>query len=121
MFHGDGNQAIPIDTIIMEMANIILGILKSDIMVVMSWGIHNVVVIESGIRFAVQGFLHQGDVEVVYDEGWDLFCVSVLNADGSVKEKKDGIYADGLIDCIDRLVEYCPEYESRVKQTYGLA
>lgn len=105
----------------MNMANIILGILKSDIMVVMSWGFHNVVVIENGIRFSVQGFLHHGEVEVVYDEGWDLFTVSIINADGSVKEKMDGIYADGLIDSIDRLVEYCPQYESKVKQTYGIA
>ena len=105
----------------MEMSKLILDVLKSNLMVVMSWGFHNALAIENGIRFSVQGFLHQGAVEVVYDESWDLFSVSTLNEDGSVKERMDGIYTDGLIDCIDRMVEYCPQYEEKVKKTYGIA
>ena len=104
----------------MEMANYILSILKSQIFVVMSWGFHNARVIENGLAFYVQGYLHTGRVEVVYDEGWDLFTVRTIKANGSVKEHVEGIYLDGLVDCIDRLVEYCPNYKERVRTDYGL-
>lgn len=104
----------------MELANYILAILKSQVFVVMSWGFHNARVIENGLAFNVQGYLHTGRVEIVYDEGWDLFVVRILNADGSIKEQVDGIYADGVVDCVDRLVERCPDYETRVRQDYGL-
>ena len=104
----------------MELANYILAILKSQIFVVMSWGFHNARVIENGLAFNVQGYLHTGRVEIVYDEGWDLFAVRILNADGSVKEQVEGIYADGVVDCVDRLVERCPDYEKRVRQDYGI-
>ena len=59
-------------------------------------------------------------MEVLYDEGYDLFRVRTLNRNGSVKEEKEGIYLDGLVDTIDRMVEKVPDYENRVRQTYGL-
>ena len=102
----------------MEMANYIIEILRHYIFTVMSWGFHNPKAIESGLRFYVQGFLHKGAVEVLYDEGYDLFTVRILNADGSTKTVQDGIYLDGLVDCIDRLVEKCPNYAERVRETY---
>lgn len=100
------------------MANYIIEILKHYVFIVMSWGFHNPQAIENGLRFQVQGFLHTGAVEVVYDEGYDLFTVRILNTDGSVKTMQDGIYLDGLVDAIDKLVEYCPNYEERVRKTY---
>lgn len=100
------------------MANYIIEILKHYTLTVMSWGFHKPQVIENGLRFQVQGFLHTGTVEVLYDEGYDLFTVRVLNADGSIKTVQDGIYLDGLVDSIDKLVEYCPNYEERVRKTY---
>lgn len=102
----------------METANYIIEIFKYSVFTVMSWGFHDPVAIEHGLKFYVQGFLHKGAVEVRYDEGYDLFTVHILNADGSVKAVQDGIYLDGLVDCIDKLVEYCPNYEERVRQTY---
>ena len=104
----------------MEMANYILAIFKHYLPVVFSWGINRPRAIDSGLRFSVEGYIHQGDVEVVYDEGYDLFRVRLLNADGSVKEDRDGIYLDGLVDTIDRMVERVPNYEQKVRQTYGV-
>lgn len=87
----------------------------------MSWGFHNAVAIENGLRFNVQGFLHKGKVEVVYDEGYDLFTVRLLNKDGSVKKVEEGVYLDCLVDVIDGMVEQCENYAERVKHDYGLA
>ena len=94
----------------MEMASYILSVLRTDLMVVFSWGFHSPKAIEDGLRFSVNGFLHRGLVEVVYQEGEDLFLVRIINADGTVKEEVDGIYVDGLIDYIDRKVERTPEF-----------
>lgn len=102
----------------MEMATYILTIFKHYLKIVLSWGFHNPIPMENGLRFSVQGFKHKGKVEVLYDKAQDLFSVRVLNPDGSTKEEQDGIYLDRLVDCIDRLVEYCPDYEERVRETY---
>ena len=98
----------------MEMAKYILAILRSQLMIVFSWGFHSAMAIENGLAFRVQGYKHQGRVEVVYDEGWDLFNVRTINRDGSVKEQQEGIYVDGLVDCIDRMVEKTDDYKERV-------
>lgn len=102
------------------MASYILSILRHQIMVVLSWGFRNPIAIENGLRFHVNGFRHKGKVEVVYNEGLDLFSVRILNRDGSLKEEREGIYLDELVDCIDRLVEWCPGYEKKVCETYYL-
>ena len=102
----------------MEMAQYILAILRSQLMIVFSWGFHNARAIENGLAFFVQGYKHTGRVEVVYDEGWDLFIVRTLNPDGSTKEQEEGIYADGLVEAIDRMVEKTEDYETRVRKQY---
>lgn len=102
------------------MAQYIINIFKYYLPIVFSWGFNRPRAIDNGLRFAVQGYIHQGDVEVIYDEGYDLFRVRLLNEDGSVKQEKDGIYVDGLVDTIDRMVEKVPNYAKRVRQTYGL-
>ena len=76
--------------------------------------------IENGLAFRVQGYKHQGRVEVVYDEGWDLFIVRTINRDGTIKEQEEGIYADGLVEVIDRMVEKTDDYAERVKSQYGM-
>lgn len=58
----------------------------------------------------MNGFLHRGLVEGVYQEGEDPFLVRIINADGTLKEEAEGIYVDGLIDFIDRKVERAPEF-----------
>ena len=102
------------------MAKYILAILRSQLMIVFSWGFHDARAIENGLAFYVQGYKHTGRVEVIYDEGWDLFNVRTINRDGTIKDKQEGIYADGLVDCIDRLVEKTNDYASRVMNQYGL-
>ena len=104
----------------MEMAKYILVILRSQLMIVFSWGFHSAMAIENGLAFRVQGYKHQGRVEVLYDEGYDLFRVRLLNPDGSVKQEQDGIYLDGLVSTIDGMVERTEDYSARVRNQYGL-
>ena len=89
----------------MGMAKYILSILRSEPIVVFSWGFHNAHAVPNGLRFAVDGYLHQGEVEVVYCEGADLFKVNTLNSNGSIKQQETDIYLDCLIRVIDRMVE----------------
>lgn len=104
----------------MEMAQYIISIFKHYLPIVFSWGFSHPQPIPYGLRFNVQGYIHTGLVEVVYDEGYDLFRVRTLNRNGSVKEEREGVYLDGLVDTIDRMVEKVPDYEQRVKHTYGM-
>lgn len=103
----------------MEIAKYILSIFKYYPSIIMSWGFHNAVAIDNGLRFSVQGYIHTGKVEVIYDEGADLFNVRILNIDGTIKQEENGIFLDELVDIIDRLVEKCPNYDQKVKETYG--
>ena len=106
----------------MEMAKYILAILRTQLMIVFSWGLDpaSFRVIENGLAFQVQGYKHTGRVEVVYDEGWDLFVVRTINRDGTIKEQQDGIYVDGLVQAIDAMVEKTEDYSARVRNQYGL-
>ena len=89
----------------MEMAKYILQILRTQPIVVFSWGFHNAYPISNGLRFSVNGYLHQGLVDVVYDEGADLFVVNTLNPDGSIKQQETDVYLDCLVRVIDGMVE----------------
>ena len=89
----------------MEMAKYILSILRSQPIVVFSWGFHDAHALSNGLRFAVDGYLHKGKVEVVYNEGADLFVVNTLNADGSIKQQVEDVYLDCLVNVIDSMVE----------------
>ena len=89
----------------MEMAKYILQILRTQPIVVYSWGFHNAHALPNGLRFSVDGYLHQGKVEVVYNEGADLFVVNTLNADGSIKQQVEDVYLDCLVSVIDSMVE----------------
>ncbi len=104
----------------MEMAKYILEILRSQLRIVFSWGFNSAREIENGLTFQVQGFKHTGRIDVIYDEGGDLFIVRAINPDGSIKEQQEGIYADGLVRAIDIMVEWTDDYSSRVMNHYGL-
>ena len=97
------------------MANYIYTILMSKVMVVLSWGFNSPIAIADGLRFKVQGFKFTGTVEVIYNEGMDLFEVHL--SDGRVEAD---VYAESLVDVIDGLVERTNDYEERVKKEYGL-
>ncbi len=90
----------------MEMARYIMSILKTQLIVVWSWGFHNPVALPNneGLRFNVQGKLFRGVVDVVYNEGQDLFDVSFIKS-GKVVDTIEGVYFDSLVSTIDYYVE----------------
>ena len=100
------------------MAEYILQILRSQLMVVFSWGFHNPQRLpnDKGLRFNVQGFKYQGEVEVVYVEGKDLFEVNLTN----IGTKVEDVYLDNLVSVIDNLVEKTSNYKQSVEEEYGL-
>ena len=103
------------------MADYIINIFRHYLSIVLSWGFNRPVALENGLRFNVQGYLHKGKVEVLYDEGYDLFKVRLLNPDGTTKREEDNVYLDCLVDVIDGMVERCPDYADRVWKDYGLS
>ena len=103
----------------MEMANYIMQILKNQLGIVFSWGFNSPRKINNGLRFNVQGFLHNGAVDVVYNEGRDLFEVKIINNDGSIKNEVEDVYFDCLVSVIDGLVERCENYKEKINETYS--
>ena len=100
------------------MGEYILQILRSQLMVVFSWGFHNPQRLpdDKGLKFNVQGFKYTGAVEVVYVEGKDLFEV-VLTDNGT---KVEDVYFDNLVLMIDNLVEKTSNYKQSVEEEYAL-
>ena len=88
-------------------------------MIIFSWGFHNPVALENSLRFNVQGFKFRGIVEVVYNEGQDLFDVSFIKANKVVKSI-DGVFFDMLVDVIDDVVERTQDYDKRVEAKYSI-
>ena len=85
----------------------------------LSWGIcfASVRTLSNGTEFHVQGFKMTGYVRVEYDEGSDTFTVT-LTPDDNPKNRITikNVYLDNLISVIDENVEYCENYETRVRQ-----
>lgn len=101
----------------MEMSKYILQIMRMQIFVVMSWGFHNPIVIDNGLRFSVNGFKYIGEVEVVYNDGKDLFEVRICGTGEIVED----VYLDNLVEVIDNRVEKVENYAERVNSTYNIA
>ena len=99
------------------MAEYIIAILRTQLMVVFSWGFHRPTALPNnrGVAFEVDGFLYKGRVEVIYNAGMDLFEVHL--SDGRVEAD---VYADCLVDVIDGMVERTDDYRERVKKEYAL-
>lgn len=74
----------------LELAKYIWSILKSNLPVLMSWGveIETVKVITCGLEFRVNGFKHTGKVQIVLNEGADLFEVYLIGEDGEIRERE---------------------------------
>ena len=103
----------------MEMAKYIMSILKTQLTVVWSWGFHQPMALENGLRFKVTGFKFRGVVDVIYNEGRDLFDVSFIKRNKVVKSI-DGVYFDMLVDTIDDFVEKTSDYKERVTAEYSI-
>ena len=99
------------------MAKHILRILRSQLMVMLSWGVSDFRALPNneGLIFHVKGFKHVGWVRVVYNEGRDLFDIYYLNNDMETLKVDDGIYLDMLVTAIDEEVEKTKDYESDVR------
>ena len=101
----------------MEMAKYILRILKSQLMVMLSWGVSDFRALPNneGLIFHVKGFKFVGWVKVVYNEGRDLFDIFFLNNEMETQKVENGIYLDMLVTAIDEAVEKTKDYESDVR------
>ena len=99
------------------MAEYILQILRSQLMVMFSWGPHNFKRLpeDQGLSFQVEGFKYQGKVKVIYNEGTDLFEVHL--ADGT---RVEDVYLDCLVNVIDGLVERTDNYKTKVEEEYRI-
>ena len=102
----------------LEMARYIWSILKTQLTIIMSWGIDpgSIKVVDLGIQFHVQGFKHTGYVKVALKEGKDLFEISLLSDDGECVKFLDEVYLDMLVDTIDQAVEKTEDYEERLAE-----
>ena len=105
-----------------EIAGYILSIFRTNPFVVMSWGINpaSITIVEVGVKFHVQGFIHTGFVQVVLNEGEDLFEVTLISEDGETLKTIEHIFVDNLICVIDDAVEKCENYQERISQEYGI-
>ena len=103
-----------------EIAGYILSIFRTNPFVVMSWGIASITIVEVGVKFHVQGFIHTGYVQVVLNEGEDLFEVTLISEEGEILKTIEHIFVDNLICVIDSAVEKCENYQERISQEYGI-
>ena len=105
-----------------EIAGYILSIFRTNPFVVMSWGINpaSITIVEVGVKFHVQGFIHTGYVQVVLNEGEDLFEVTLISEDGETLKTIEHIFVDNLICVIDDAVEKCENYQERISQEYQI-
>ena len=105
-----------------EIAGYILSIFRTNPFVVMSWGINpaSIEVVDLGVKFHVQGFKHKGFVQVVLNEGEDLFEVTLISEEREILKTIEHIFVDNLISIIDDAVEKTEDYENRISQEYGI-
>lgn len=106
----------------MEMAKYIMSILRTQLMIMWSWGTSNFMALPNneGLIFHVRGYKFNGWVKVVYNERADLFNIHYLTNKMQEVKEQQGIYFDMLVQTIDNTVEKCTNYEQRVKQQYAL-
>lgn len=99
----------------MKVAQYLISLFKTAPFVVFSWGFSNPIAIKNGISFRTNGFKHKGLVEIVYNEGKDLFEVRLIKRGNIIKQVED-VYVDMLIDLIDGLVERTENYKEDVEK-----
>ena len=85
-------------------------ILKMSARIVLSWGISKSYGLEGkGLMLKVNGNHHKGWVLITL--GWeDLYKVYIVNNNGRVLDKYEGIYFDQLVETIDNRIEKLDSY-----------
>ena len=106
----------------MEMAHYIMSILRTQLMIMWSWGATKFMALPNneGLIFHVQGYKFNGWVKVIYNEEADLFSIHYLTNKMKEVKEQQGIYFDMLVEAIDSTVEKTADYQQRVKQQYAL-
>ena len=89
------------------MARYIWSIIANDPSLPMSWGVdlESLECTDNALEFHVQGFLHTGNVRIVYIERADLFQVSLYDEEGKETKRINDVYLDNLAEVIDLNVE----------------
>ena len=105
------------------MAEYIMVILKSRWHIMWSWGCCKFTALNEGLMWHVQGYLLNGWVKVLYNEGTDAFDVYFLNNRKELVKEVSEVYLDNLVDVIDYHVEKDDsfDYDKRVKQQYSIS
>ena len=90
-----------------DIGRYIWSIIARDPSLPMSWGvdIDSLECSEDALEFHVQGFLHTGNVRIVYIEGADVFQVLLYDEEGNLLKQIDDVYLDNLAETIDLNVE----------------
>ena len=106
----------------LRLARYIWTILKSQPIILMSWGVDpkTVKTIELGLEFHVQGFKHRGLVRVTLNEGLDSFEVSLIDENDKIVNTIESVFCDNLVAVIDALVEKTDNYEKSICEAYGI-
>ena len=104
----------------LKLAGYIWSILKTQPVIVMSWGVDmdTIKPVKGGLEFHVQGFKHTGMVQIILDEGKDLFEIHLIP--DSEGERIEDVYFDMLVSIIDENVEKTDDYEKRISDTYDI-
>ena len=105
----------------LKLAGYIWSILKTQPIIVMSWGVDmdTIKPVEGGLEFHVQGFKHTGMVQIVFDEGKDLFEIYLIPDSEGERKIIEDVYFDMLVSVIDENVEKTDNYEKRISEEYG--
>ena len=101
------------------MTSYMLNRLTREKWIVFSWGINSPVAINNGLQFNVNGFIFTGIIQVIYNEGIDLFDLKFIKNNEALIPIPN-VYLDELIEVLDDLIEKVDNYEVKVKQEYLL-
>ena len=101
-----------------ELAMYIWQILKTQMTIIMSWGIDpsKARVIDNGIELHVRGFLHTGFVQITLNEGTDLFEIKLLSEERELVKFIEDVYLDCLVKTLDENIEKCENYEQHISE-----
>jgi len=101
------------------MTRYILNCLTREKWIVFSWGFNSPVAINSGLQFNVNGFIFTGIIQVIYNEGTDLFDLKFIKNNKALIPIPN-VNLDELIMVLDDLIEKVDNYDERVKKEYSL-
>ena len=106
----------------LKLARYIWSILKTQPIIVMSWGVDmdTIKPVKGGLEFHVQRFKHTGMVQIILDEGKDLFEIHLIPDSEGEKNVIEDVYLDMLVSIIDENVKQTDDYEKRISDTYDI-